>query len=131
MNQQNIKKLYYSIGEVSRITSLKRSVLRSWETEFPELRPSKNRAGNRIYRLHDIKTVFLIKKLLIDEKYTFEGARQKLRALRRNKDPQLKLGFDDLRRDDALLEIVRGLKDILAFLDGTANETRAEQLDES
>ena len=62
MKPKQIKKLYYSISEVSKLTSLKQYVLRYWETEFSELRPSKNRAGNRIYRLSDIKLLFLIKK---------------------------------------------------------------------
>ena len=54
MQAKQVKKLYYSIGEVSDITELKQYVLRYWETEFPHLKPSKNSAGNRIYRQNDI-----------------------------------------------------------------------------
>ena len=57
MSTLPIKKLYYSIAEVSKITGLKPFVLRYWETEFKELRPSKNRAGNRIYRTGDIELI--------------------------------------------------------------------------
>ncbi|HKJ66368.1 MAG TPA: MerR family transcriptional regulator [bacterium] len=73
-----LKKLYYSIGEVAEITGLKPYVLRYWETEFSDLDPSKNRAGNRTYRERDIELVFTIKDLLYNQKYTIDGARQQL-----------------------------------------------------
>jgi DNA-binding transcriptional MerR regulator len=76
MKHTGIKKLYYSISEVSKITGLEQYVLRYWETEFPELKPAKNRAGNRIYTNKDIKLIMHIKQLLRDEKYTIEGAKQ-------------------------------------------------------
>lgn len=76
-----IKKLYYSIGEVSEATDLKQYVLRYWESEFPQLSPAKNRAGNRTYREKDIELVNFIKTLLYEKKYTIEGARQKLKQL--------------------------------------------------
>ena len=70
-----VKKLYYSISEVSKLTNLKAYVLRYWETEFAQLEPSKNRAGNRTYRQKDIDLILKIKNLLYEEKYTIEGAR--------------------------------------------------------
>ncbi|MFC1785166.1 MerR family transcriptional regulator [Candidatus Neomarinimicrobiota bacterium] len=73
-----IKKLYYSISEVCKLTGLKSYVLRYWETEFRELKPPKNRAGNRTYRKKDIDTIFKIKELLYDKKFTIEGARNQL-----------------------------------------------------
>jgi len=78
----SIKKLYYSIGEVSEITGLKQYVLRYWESEFPSLSPSKNRAGNRVYKERDIQYIQLIKHLLYDKKYTIEGAKQKLKTIK-------------------------------------------------
>ena len=81
MSQPQIKKLYYSIGEVADLTALKPYVLRYWETEFSVLKPTKNRAGNRIYKDKDIKIIFHIKYLLYDQKYTIEGARNQLKAL--------------------------------------------------
>ena len=65
-----MKKLYYSISEVSRIAELEQYVLRYWETEFEQLRPAKNLSGNRIYTNRDIKMILYIKKLLREEKYT-------------------------------------------------------------
>ncbi len=82
MSDLNIKKLYYAISEVSEITQLKPYILRYWESEFAELRPSKNRAGNRIYRSTDIELISSIKGLLYDEKFTIAGAKRKLRELR-------------------------------------------------
>lgn len=76
MKQIGIKKLYYSISEVSKITDLEQYVLRYWETEFEQLNPAKNRAGNRIYTNRDIKLILYIKKLLREERYTIEGAKQ-------------------------------------------------------
>lgn len=76
------KKEYYSMGEVCDLTGLKPHVLRYWETQFDMLHPVKNRAGNRVFRAGDIEQVLLVKHLLYDEKYTIEGARQKLQELR-------------------------------------------------
>ncbi len=80
MKQSGIKKLYYSISEVSKITDLEQYVLRYWESEFEQLEPAKNRAGNRIYTNRDIKLIFYIKKLLREDRYTIEGAKQVLKS---------------------------------------------------
>lgn len=71
---KQIKKLYYSIGEVSKLTELKPYVLRYWETEFKQLAPPKNRAGNRTYRQKDIDIILQIKDLLYNRKFTIKGA---------------------------------------------------------
>jgi len=76
MKDFGLKKLYYSISEVSKLTDLEQYILRYWESEFDQLKPSKNRAGNRIYTNKDIKTILNIKKLLRDERYTIEGAKK-------------------------------------------------------
>lgn len=76
-------KEYYSIGEVCELVDLKPHVLRYWETQFSALRPSKNSGGNRVYRRKEIKLIHLIRHLLHTERYTIEGARQKLEELRR------------------------------------------------
>ena len=78
MKSIGIKKLYYSISEVSKITDLEQYVLRYWESEFEQLKPQKNRAGNRVYTNKDIKLIIHIKKLLREERYTIEGAKQVL-----------------------------------------------------
>ena len=72
-------KLYYSIKEVSEMTELKPYVLRYWESEFPSLKPTKNKAGNRTYKKHDIQVILDIKVLLYDKKFTIKGAVEELK----------------------------------------------------
>ncbi len=73
-------KLFYKIGEVSRVTKVEPYVLRYWETEFPFLRPRKNKSGQRVYVKKDLEQIIRIKGLLYDEKYTIEGVRLKLES---------------------------------------------------
>jgi DNA-binding transcriptional MerR regulator len=68
---------------VCDLVGLKPHVLRYWESQFPVLNPSKNRSGNRVYQRKEIKLVMLVQHLLYNEKYTIEGARQRLEQLRR------------------------------------------------
>ena len=80
MKSEDIKKLYYSIGEVSEMTGLKHYVLRFWESEFSQLNPNKNRAGNSVYRTIDIDLINEIKSLLYDRKFTIQGAKNYLKG---------------------------------------------------
>jgi len=77
------EKEYYSIGDVCEIADLKPHVLRYWESQFSVLRPTKNRAGNRVYRRKEIKLIQLLRHLLYNERYTIEGAQKKLNQLRK------------------------------------------------
>ncbi len=70
-------KLFYKIGEVSKITGVETYVLRYWETEFPFLRPRKNRSGQRVYVKKDLEMIMQIKKMLYLERYTIEGVRKR------------------------------------------------------
>ena len=81
MKDLKIKKLYYSISEVSRMVELEQYVLRYWETEFEQLRPQKNLACNRVYTEKDIELIRLIKRLTREQRFTIEGARQVLNNL--------------------------------------------------
>jgi len=87
MRDLSIKKLYYSISEVSKITDIEQYVLRYWETEFEQLTPQKNRAGNRIYTNKDIRLILYIKELLREKKYTIEGAKKILENYEQDKKP--------------------------------------------
>src|SRR3954464_4623049 len=69
---------FYSIGEVCELTDLKPHVLRYWESQFRFLSPAKNRSGNRVYQRREVELILLVKHLLYTEKYTIEGARQKV-----------------------------------------------------
>ena len=77
------KKAYYSIGEVCDLTGLKAHVLRYWETQFEPLRPTKNRAGNRVFRPKEVELILLMKHLLYEKKFTIDGARQRLLDMRK------------------------------------------------
>ncbi len=75
------QKIYYRIGEVSKLTGIKPYVLRYWESEFRWMAPQKSRSKQRLYRKKDIEMVLLIKRLLYEERYTIAGARQRLREM--------------------------------------------------
>jgi DNA-binding transcriptional MerR regulator len=77
------RKEYYSISEVSDLVGLPAHVLRYWESQFAVLNPSKNRSGNRVYQRKEIKLILLVKQLLHVEKYTVEGAKQRIEQLRK------------------------------------------------
>lgn len=73
---------FYSIGEVCEMLDLKPYILRYWETQFPELSPTKNRAGNRVYQSREIELIALIRRLVHEERYTLEGARRRIDEIR-------------------------------------------------
>lgn len=105
-----MKKLYYSISEVSRIAELEQYVLRYWETEFEHLRPAKNLSGNRIYTNRDIKLILFIKKLLREEKYTIEGAKKLI------KNYSVKEQVEETRKDNTNnTNDVKPVKDLNSF----------------
>lgn len=108
------KREYFSIGEVCEMSGLKPHVLRYWETQFKELSPSKNRAGNRVYRAREIKLIELVKQLLYEEKYTIEGARQKLEQIRDEEGLESAAG-QALDRQ-SLRMIQQGLHELLEIL---------------
>jgi DNA-binding transcriptional MerR regulator len=110
-------KLYRSISEVSEMLGVKPHVLRYWETQFGMLRPKKNRAGNRMYRPEELRTLQRIKELLYERRFTIAGARRTLLADRREPgDAQAELGFAEADRKAALTEIKAELKSILGRL---------------
>lgn len=115
----NNKKTYYSISEVCSRTGLEAHVLRYWESEFPQLRPKKNRAGNRAYRDKDIELIEYIKHLLYEEQYTIPGARKKCAHLRERNGTE---DEDIPTTDNGALgplerkEVVKALKEIAGLL---------------
>jgi DNA-binding transcriptional MerR regulator len=71
-------KLYFRIGEVSKLLDVEPYVVRFWETEFPGLAPKKSDTGQRLFRRKDVELLLRIKHLLYEKKFTIEGARQAL-----------------------------------------------------
>jgi DNA-binding transcriptional MerR regulator len=109
------EKLYFRIGEVSRLCRLPAYVLRFWETEFPQLKPVKSATGQRMYRRKEVEAVLRVKKLLYEEGYTIAGARQQLRADGKTEKNQSPLPFPSQSSAD-LRRIRHGLQEILTLL---------------
>tara|TARA_Y100000748_G_scaffold272296_1_gene246153 strand:- start:68 stop:442 length:375 start_codon:yes stop_codon:yes gene_type:complete len=120
MALKKLNKLYYSIGEVSQITNLKQYVLRYWETEFPVLSPTKNTAGNRIYKNNDIKLIKYIQDLLYNKKFTIKGAKQHLEhEYGKSNSPKKAetVTLNAILTRDELKNIRKSLTDIIALID--------------
>jgi DNA-binding transcriptional MerR regulator len=83
-------RLFFKIGDVAELADVKPYVLRYWETEFPMISPQKSESGQRVYRRRDVETVLLIKELLYKERYSIEGARKRIRELKKETSPVLK-----------------------------------------
>lgn len=109
---------FFSIGEVCDLTGLKPHVLRYWESQFRFLNPAKNRSGNRVYQRREVELVMLVKHLLYDEKYTIEGARQKVDEHRKSGD--LKVIARGALTVEALESLEMDLRDLVALLDSLA-----------
>lgn len=103
-------KLFFKIGEVAHITSLRPSVLRYWETEFELLNPVKSRSGQRLYTRKELDVILEIKKLLYSEKLTIEGARKKLKVKGKQKEPILE---DVVADTDNIVKVLRETKEAL------------------
>ncbi|UCG77687.1 MAG: MerR family transcriptional regulator [Nitrospirota bacterium] len=119
--KQITEKLFYKIGEVSRITGVEAYVLRYWETEFPFLKPRKSNSGQRVYVKKDIELISQIKNLLYNERYTIEGVRKRLGEPHLEVVPQRKevkkvesISNPDVEQlRQTLKKVKSGLKDIL------------------
>jgi len=120
-------KLYFRIGEVSKLAKLPAYVLRFWESEFPQLRPNKGSTGQRMYRRRDVENTLLIKKLLYEDGYTIAGAREKLRADMKAGKDQVVLPFASGPSNTVQLKRVRQeLSEILRLLDKSSHKRRAD-----
>ena len=113
-------KLYFRIGEVSKLLAVEPYVLRYWETEFPSLSPKKSDTGHRLYRRKDVEQLLQIKELLYARRFTIEGARQTLatqnRLAKDHKPEPLPQSQPSLFGESALAEIRRELAAVLEIL---------------
>lgn len=100
-------KLFYRIGEVSRIAGVPASVLRFWEGEFPRIKPRRTDSGQRVYRRRDVELILDIKRLLYEEKFTIKGARRHLKSGGGNTAP--KAHPDVIKDIKSKLEEIRNL----------------------
>lgn len=110
-------KVYYSISEVCGQIGVEPHVLRYWESEFPQLRPKKNRAGNRAYRDKDIEIIKTIRHLLYDEGFTIPGAKKRLSAARSRPGEAEQTALDlGTPAAGGMGEMKKELKEILSLL---------------
>ena len=107
---------FFSIGEVCALTDLKPHVLRYWESQFRFLSPAKNRSGNRVYKSREVEMILLVKHLLYAEKYTIDGARQRIEHFRRT--GELKKEAARAASRQTLEEIDSALEGVIEILDG-------------
>ena len=110
---------FFSIGEVCELTELKPHVLRYWESQFRFLHPAKNRSGNRVYQRREIELILLVKHLLYSEKYTIEGARQKIDEHRKAGD--LRAVATGALRLELLESLEQDCREIVRALDGQSD----------
>ncbi len=99
------EKLYYTMGEVAEMFDVNPSLLRHWETQFPELKPKRNKKGNRLFSAKDVENLKLIYHLVKERGMTLDGARKALRQHRRD---------DGIARDAALMERLQRIRALLA-----------------
>lgn len=102
-------KRYYSIGEVAAMFEVSQSLLRFWETEFPSLKLSKNRKGDRLYTEKNIAQLRLIYHLVKEKGYTLDGARQELSALKNREDHKREILSELEQTRDSLKKLLEDL----------------------
>ncbi len=107
---------FFSIGEVCTLTDLKPHVLRYWESQFRFLNPAKNRSGNRVYQRREIELILLVKHLLYTEKYTIEGARQRIEHYRRT--GELKAAAHQALSVEMVKDLRLELENVMRILNG-------------
>lgn len=113
---------FFSIGEVCALTDLKPHVLRYWESQFRFLSPSKNRSGNRVYKSREVELILLVKHLLYTEKFTIEGARQRLELFRKN--GHLREAARHAASAETIQELRRAVSEVIDVLDGKGDKSR-------
>jgi DNA-binding transcriptional MerR regulator len=109
---------FYSIGEVCALTDLKPHVLRYWESQFRFLNPAKNRSGNRVYKGREVELIMLVKHLLYTEKFTIDGARQRIDQYRRT--GELRASAHRAFEAEMVSELRAEIEGVLGLLDGKA-----------
>ena len=110
---------FYSIGEVCALTDLKPHVLRYWESQFRFLNPAKNRSGNRVYKSREVELIMLVKQLLYTEKFTIDGARQRIDQYRRT--GELRVSARKAFETELVAEVRTTIEDVLTLLEGRAS----------
>ena len=120
-------KLYFKIGEVSDLIGVEPHVLRYWESEFTQISPVKSRKNQRLYKRQDVETIVTIRELLYDQKFTIDGAKRRLKDIKRLNRQKLEVEQIQLDLEPAahVLEKQRKIQgtlaDIIAEMDAYLN----------
>ncbi len=128
-------KLYFKIGEVAKLCAIQTYVLRFWESEFPQLRPTKSGTGQRLYRKRDVEMALKIRRLLYEEGYTIPGARLAFQQESRNRqhhDPEVQLELKGVAPTAAPIKVSKlkaELREILGMLSGPPKRPRLVERD--
>src|SRR3954451_3473600 len=109
-------RLYFRIGEVRELLHLPAYVLRFWETEFPQLKPTKSSTGQRMYRRREVELGLRIRTLLYDEGFTIPGARERLKLEARPAKNQSALPFPKGTGANGLKRVRHELQELLTLL---------------
>lgn len=115
---------FFSMGDVCSLTDLKPHVLRYWESQFRFLHPAKNRSGNRVYQRREIELIMLVRQLLYTEKYTIDGARQKIDEYK--KSGELRSVARAALDNQTVESMEADLESILAALDGEPDKEQED-----
>lgn len=113
LKNEPVQKMFYSVGEVSKMFDVNPSLIRYWEKEFDILQPKKNAKGNRLFTQKDLDNLKIIYHLVKERGFTLEGARKKLKE---NKD--------DVIHEQ---EIITHLNEIRSFLLDLKNSLDTEE----
>jgi DNA-binding transcriptional MerR regulator len=103
-------KLYFRIGEVSDLVGVKPYVLRYWESEFPDIKPSKSKSGQRLYKRRDVELLLRIRELLYEERFTSNGARKRLKDFHRGEEREGVVALDPVEEEIGAEEEPRQLE---------------------
>jgi DNA-binding transcriptional MerR regulator len=125
------KRALFKASEVCEIASVQPYVLRSWESEFPDLGFSKGNGGPRLYRRADVERVLRIKQLVFADGLTLAGVRRRIEEERPSVLEQADAApIQELLGRNArerLAEVKKGLRAILELLSACPNEAHVRQ----
>lgn len=127
MTVQLPEKLYYTIGDVCRLTGTKPHILRYWESQFKLLRPARRYSGHRKFTQKDIELINKIRFLILDKKFTLAGAK---REINRQFSPN---GTGETSKDDKAMAarpiLIELKKDLDACLEILGPEAAPQQIE--
>jgi len=101
-------RVYFTIGEASRLCGVKPHVLRYWEQEFEQLQPDKRRGNRRYYRYQDLIMIRRIRALVHQQGFTLSGAKLRIQE---EDEARVEATHDD-SKGMALREVIRELEQV-------------------